>query len=110
MFGWSPVAPDHSALHYDIITSNCGSCPNTTTNTITTCTDVPTHGSVCTLAIQTVVCGNIIGDPVNFTVIPNSDVTMLQKGEYVCLVKHTLRMKVSKHAKKKKKKKSPKIK
>ena len=94
MFGWSPVAPDHSDFHYDIITSNCGSCPNTTTNTTAICTDVPTDGSVCTLAIQTVACGNIMGDPVNFTVIQNSDLTTSEKGEYV--VKHSLGMKVSK--------------
>ena len=81
MFSWSPAAPDHSALRYDIITSNCGNCPNTTTNTTAICTDVPTDGSVCTLAIQTVVCGNIIGDPVNFTVIPNSDINISPKGK-----------------------------
>ena len=48
-------------LHYDILASNCGSCPTTTTNTTVTCTDVPTDGSVCTFAVQTVVCGNIYG-------------------------------------------------
>ena len=85
MFSWSPVAPDHSTLHYDI-TSNCGSCPNTTTNTTATCTDVPTDGSVCTLAILAVVCGNIMGDPLNFTVIPNRVITIPERGKHV--VKH----------------------
>ena len=41
---------------YDILASNCGSCPNTTNHTSVTCTDIPTNGSTCTLAIQTVVC------------------------------------------------------
>ena len=41
---------------YDILASNCGSCPNTTNHTSVTCTDIPINGSTCTLAIQTVVC------------------------------------------------------
>ena len=60
-FNWSPVAPDCPAVHYNILASNCGSCPTTTNNATLTCTDVPTDGIVCTFAIQTVVCGNITG-------------------------------------------------
>ena len=70
VFKWSPVATVCRALHYNILSSNCGSCPTTTTNTTVTCTDVPTDGSVCTFAVQTVVCGNITGnvsDSVNIT-------------------------------------------
>ena len=59
-FTWSPVAPDHdySAFDYmyNILASNCGSCPTTTNYTAVTCTDVPANGSTCTLAVQTVVC------------------------------------------------------
>ena len=53
---------DCSSLHYNILSSNCGSCPTTTTNTTVTCTDVLTDGGVCTFAVQTVVCGNILGN------------------------------------------------
>ena len=62
IFNWSPVAPDCLAIHYNILASNCGSCPSTTTHTIVTCTDVPTDGSMCTFALQTVVCRNIVGN------------------------------------------------
>ena len=61
-FTWSPVSLGGSALHYNILSLNCGSCPTTTTNTTVTCTDVPTDGSVCTFAVQTVVCENVVSD------------------------------------------------
>ena len=67
-FEWSPVAPDCPAIHYNILASNCGSCPTTTNHTTVTCTDVPINGSTCTFAIQTVVCGNIIGNNISNSV------------------------------------------
>ena len=60
-FNWSPVAPDCPAIHYNILSSNCGSCPTTTTHTTVTCTDIPTDGNMCTFAVKTVVCGSITG-------------------------------------------------
>ena len=60
-FNWSPVGPNCLGIHYNILSSNSGSCPTTTTNTTVTCTDVPTDGTVCTFTVQTVVCGNIYG-------------------------------------------------
>ena len=61
-FKWSksPAAPDCPSLHYNILASNCGSCPTTTTNTTVTCTDVPTNGSMCTFSIESVVCGKVV--------------------------------------------------
>ena len=43
---------------YNILASNCGSCPTTTNHTNVTCTDIPTNynDSTCTLAVETVVC------------------------------------------------------
>ena len=41
-----------------------------TNHTNVTCTDVPNNDSICTFAVQTVVCGNIAGntsDPINIT-------------------------------------------
>ena len=69
-FTWSPVAPDCPTVYYNILASNCGSCPTTTNHTTVTCTDVPTNGSTCTFAVQTVVCGNVFGnssDSINIT-------------------------------------------
>ena len=61
-FTWNTNSPDCPAIHYNILASNCGSCPTTTNYTTVTCTDVPTDGSMCTFAVQTVVCGNITGE------------------------------------------------
>ena len=69
-FQWNSVAPDCPAIHYNILASNCGSCPTTTNHTSVTCTEVPTNDSIWTFAVQTVVCGNItsnISDPINIT-------------------------------------------
>ena len=48
---------DCPAIHYNILASNCGSCPTTTNHTNAICTDVPVN-DVCTFAVQIVVCGN----------------------------------------------------
>ena len=60
---WSPVAPDCPAVYYNILASNCGSCPTTTNHTTVTCTDIPIYDSMCSFAVQTVVCGNITANP-----------------------------------------------
>ena len=77
-FSWSTVCP---AIRYNILASNCGSCPTTTNYTNVTCTDIPTNNSVCIFTIQTVVCGNISGQmsyPVMVSVnIANSTVHVL---------------------------------
>ena len=60
---WSPVAPDCPAIHYNILASNCGSCPTTTNHTNATCTDISSNSrSKCTFAVQTVACENITGN------------------------------------------------
>ena len=79
-FDWSSVAPDCPAIHYNILASNCGSCPTTTNHTNVTCTDVPTDGSECTFAEQTVVCGNITGNfsnPISINLYPTDIITAI---------------------------------
>ena len=47
--------------------SNCGTCPNSTTSLSATCVDFVADGSVCSFALQAVVCGirfSPISDPV----------------------------------------------
>ena len=61
-FMWSPVAPDCPAISYNIIASNCGSCPTNTNHTNITCVDIPTDDTTCVFAVSTVVCGNITGN------------------------------------------------
>ena len=85
---WSPVALTCPSLYYNILSSNCGSCPTTTTNTTVTCTDVPTNGSTCTFAVQTVVCGDIVGNtstlvsvsfsPTRYTYVNGTDIATNQ--------------------------------
>ena len=61
-FEWRAVAPNCPAITYNILASNCGSCPTTTNHTTVTCTDMPINGNSCTFALETVVCGHIIGN------------------------------------------------
>ena len=62
IFSWNVVAPDCPAIHYNILTSNCGTCPTTTNHTNAICTDVPIDQDIfCTFVLQTVVCRNITG-------------------------------------------------
>ena len=76
MFSWSPVAPDCPDIHYNILASNCGSCPTTTNHTNVTCTDVPTeHNAFCAFGIETVVCGDIAGilsNPISVSLSDNN--------------------------------------
>jgi hypothetical protein len=78
-FSWSPVTPDCPAIHYNILASNCGSCPTTTNHTNVTCTDVPTDGSVCTFAVRSIVCGSITG---NFS----ESIEVVLKGISACIL------------------------
>ena len=73
-FSWNPVASDCLATHYNILASNCGSCPTTTNHTTVTCTDIPTCDNVCSFAVQTVVCENITG---NFSTHINTNTGIL---------------------------------
>ncbi len=58
-FDWSvSAASDCPDIQYNILASNCGSCPTTTNHTNVTCTNVPTKDT-CTFAIWRVVCGNV---------------------------------------------------
>ena len=66
---WRPLDGSCSTI-YNVITSNCGICPNSTTLTSTTCTNITIDGRICSLAIQTVVCGNIVGHRSNSVMTP----------------------------------------
>ena len=61
-FTWSPVFPDCNSINYNILASNCGNCSSITTKTTASCTDVPTTYSMCRMAIQTVLCGFVVGN------------------------------------------------
>ena len=72
VFNWNAHSSNCSAVHYNILSSNCGSCPTTTNHTSVTCTGVPTGGNMCTFSVQTVVCGNLTGE-LSQVLLYNSD-------------------------------------
>ena len=59
-FTWNPfnisMCP---AIPYNILTSNCGSCPTTTNHTAVTCTEVPIDATYCSFALIPTICGGI---------------------------------------------------
>ena len=88
-FTWNPIPTECSAaIHYNILASNCGSCPTTTNHTNVTCTDIPTNGSrsiTCSFAVRTVVCGNITGNVSEPLMINITEtLTNSNKGIYIC--------------------------
>ena len=61
-FTWNAVTSCCTSTYYRVVATNCGICPVTTVHTTLFCTRAPTDGSVCTFAIQTVVCENVAGN------------------------------------------------
>ena len=57
---WTPPVNLCPVIAYDITTNNCGecSCPNTTTDTFATCTNLTIDGQVCLVVIQIRACQN----------------------------------------------------
>lgn len=70
IFTWNETVRNCLALQYNIVASRCGICPIITSHPIATCNNVEAIGQECRFAVQTVVCGNIVGnqsDPVVLT-------------------------------------------
>ena len=57
-FNWSASSHCYHdrVISYNILASNCGSCPTTTNHTNVTCTDVPTDDSWCNFSVQSEAC------------------------------------------------------
>ena len=68
-FNWSQnLDLSCDAFHYSISATGCGVCPNSTSNTSVTCTDValsPNSSMLCSFFVLPVVCGNIVGNTSN---------------------------------------------
>ena len=65
VFSWSPVTAQCPHIQYVITSVNCGICSSITNHTFVTCSDfsVSVHGTLrCMFAIQTDVCGSILGE------------------------------------------------
>jgi hypothetical protein len=59
LFSWNQTQ-NCPSLRYNISSENCGQCPNTTDSTSVNCSDFTVSNSVtvCTFAVQAVICGN----------------------------------------------------
>ena len=64
VFNWTEESSKFNCPHfyYRLTSSNCGQCPNATTNTTATCTGNYTTNSSCLFTVQSVLCEDIIGD------------------------------------------------
>lgn len=63
-FVWSSSSRNCPALRYNILASNCGTCPSTTVETTATCEDLllSSDAKQCTFSVQSVVCGDILSN------------------------------------------------
>ena len=59
VFSWNQTQ-NCPSLRYNIWSKNCGQCPNTTDSTSVNCSDFAISNPItlCTFAVQTVICGN----------------------------------------------------
>ena len=57
---WSPASliSNCPLATYDIATTGCGKCPNTTSDTFIRCTNLTIFGRNCSIVIQTKACGS----------------------------------------------------
>ena len=86
---WSPLASNCLIVTYIIITTNCGVCPNTTSDTFITCTNLTINGQVCsvTVVIQT----NINIDETNINSEHSGTVNIALQGKlYQLLILHKI--------------------
>ena len=81
-FTWIHALESCPATNYNIISRNCGDCPGRVNSSFATCNNffaTQLHGSTCTFTVQSVVCGNLLGeaaDPIAVLLSGNS-VSML---------------------------------
>ena len=62
-YTWDSVDFSCPATHYFINASGCGECPNTTHSVNITClTELNEQPQVCSLSVQTVLCGHLFGN------------------------------------------------
>ena len=83
-FSWSTDCG--AMVRYNILASNCGSCPTTTNHTNVTCTNVQTNGSLCMFAVQTVACGNITGQLSNMIEVSILNPTVTDNNDNVIVL------------------------
>ena len=85
MLTWlpEPVFLSCPAVHYNINATNCGKCPDTTTSNNVTCIidNTITLPQTCTLTLQSVVCGNVLGTY-------SEPVTVIMKGLSLLVLMH----------------------
>ena len=61
-FSWDPVSPSCSTIFYNISSTNCGLCPQSTSSTSATCSimeQLSSEATTCSFTLQSVACDNI---------------------------------------------------
>ena len=62
-FSWDSVDPSCLAISYVIVAEGCGTCPSTSNTTSVTCVNPPVSSTLsqCSISVQTIACGSIVG-------------------------------------------------
>ena len=73
VFTWNEVTSHCPSIRYVITAINCGACPNITTNAMVTCSDFNVSTNIitskCKFAVQTEICGYLLGEMSNYSVV-----------------------------------------
>ena len=62
-FVWNEPSINYncSCFYYNIISENCGTCPQLTTNTSATCMNITADGKTCSFSVQTLLYQHSMG-------------------------------------------------
>ena len=65
-FTWIHALESCPATNYNIISRNCGDCPGIVNSSFAICNNFfVAQGPTCTFTVQSVVCGNLLGEAAN---------------------------------------------
>ena len=102
MFSWIPVTAQCPYIQYVITSRNCGLCLNVTNTTSVLCTNynynsVNAHENrTCIFAVQTEVCGSLIGNRSDYVILYNMNNETGEKsnfnfvGEYMKILQYNI--------------------
>ena len=76
-FTWDTVESSCPSLQYRVNATGCGTCTSTSMSNTTTCVDYNvTRDQLCTFAVQTVICDDIVS-------LNNASIQVPLKGNYI---------------------------
>ena len=70
LFAWNKLNGTRcSSIQYIITAINCGVCPNATTDTNITCVHSSVSNHTCMFAVQTEICGYLLGERSEYVIV-----------------------------------------